>query len=95
MDKLKDKLNTAKKAVKELKNSEKDFLDILDIPKEFTQKLTDNNMTIVLSRKGKEAIILGKEAKPTLSKLISRIDDLQIKSVREIAKLGSDLILED
>jgi hypothetical protein len=95
MDKLKDKLNTAKKAVKELKKSEKDFLDILDIPKEFTQKLTDNNMTIVLSRKGKEAIILGKEAKPTLSKLISRIDDLQIKSVREIAKLGSDLILED
>jgi UTP:GlnB (protein PII) uridylyltransferase len=95
MDKLKDKLNTAKKAIKELKNSEKDFIDILDIPKEFTQKLTDNNMTIVLSRKGKEAIILGKEAKPTLSKLISRFDEMQIKSVREIVKLGSDLILED
>ena len=91
MDKLKDKLNTAKKAIKELKNSEKDFIDILDIPKEFTQKLTDNNMTIVLSRKGKEAIILGKEAKPTLSKLISRFDEMQIKSVREIVKLGSDL----
>ena len=91
MDKLKDKLNTAKEAVEE----EKDFIDILDIPKEFTQKLTDNNMTIVLSRKGKEAIILGKEAKPTLSKLISRFDEMQIKSVREIIKLGSDLILED
>ena len=88
MDKLKDKLNTAKEAVEE----EKDFIDILlDIPKEFTQKLTDNNMTIVLSRKGKEALILGKEAKPTLSKLISRFDEMQIKSVREIAKLGSDL----
>jgi len=95
MDKLKDKLNTAKKVIKELKNSEKDFIDILDIPKEFTQKLTDNNMTIVLSRKGKEAIILGKEAKPSLSKLISRFDEMQIKSVREIVKLGSDLILED
>jgi len=95
MDKLKDKLNTARKVIKELKNSEKDFIDILDIPKEFTQKLTDNNMTIVLSRKGKEAIILGKEAKPTLSKLISRFDEMQIKSVREIVKLGSDLILED
>ena len=88
MDKLKDKLITAKEAVEE----EKDFIDILlDIPKEFTQKLTDNNMTIVLSRKGKEAIILGKEAKPTVSKLISRRDDMQIKSVREIAKLGSNL----
>ena len=52
-------------------------------------------MTIVLSRKGKEAIILGKEAKPTLSKLISRFDEMQIKSVREIVKLGSDLKLED
>lgn len=96
MDKLKDKLIIAKEAVEELKDSEKDFIDILlDIPKEFTQKLTDNNMTIVLSRKGKEAIILGKEAKPTVSKLISRRDDMQIKSVREIAKLGSDLEPED
>jgi hypothetical protein len=95
MDKLKDKLNAAKQAVEELKNSEKGFIDILDIPKEFTQKLTDNNMTIVLSRKGKEAIILGKEAKPTLSKLISRFDEMQIKSVREVVKLGRDLILKD
>jgi hypothetical protein len=71
------------------------MLNGIDIPKEFTQKLTDNNMTIVLSRKGKEAIILGKEAKPTVSKLISRSDDMQIKSVREIAKLGSDLKSED
>lgn len=93
--KLKDKLRSAKEAIKKLKNSEKDLIDILDIPKEFTQKLTDNNMTIVLSRKGKEAIILGKEAKSTVSKLISRIDDMQIKSIREIAKLGSDLKPED
>ncbi len=94
MDKLKDKLNTTKQAVEELKDSEKDFIDILEVPKEFTQKLTDNNMTIVLSRKGKEAIILGKEAKPTVSKLISKIDDMQIKSVREILKLGSDFVRE-
>src|SRR5215469_5390584 len=95
MDKLKDKLNTAKKAIKELKNSEKDFIDILDIPKEFTQKLTDNNMTIVPSKKGKEAIILGQRSKANTFKLISRFDEMQIKSVREIVKLGSDLILED
>jgi hypothetical protein len=35
----KDKLNTTKEAAKELKK-EKDFIDILHIPKEFTQKLT-------------------------------------------------------
>jgi hypothetical protein len=53
MDKLKDKLNTAKEAVKKLKDTEKDFIDLLEIPKEFTQKLTDNNLTVVFSRKGK------------------------------------------
>ena len=52
-------------------------------------------MTLALLRKGKEAIILGKDAKPTVSKLISRSDDMQIKSVREVSKLGSDLKAED
>jgi hypothetical protein len=37
-------------------------------------------MTVVLSRKGKEVT-------PTVSKLISRSNDIQIKSVKEIAKL--------
>ena len=69
MDKLKDKLNIAKEVVGELKNSEKDFIDILDIPKEFTQKLSDNNMTIVLSRKGKKAIIFGQRNKANSFKL--------------------------
>jgi hypothetical protein len=49
-------------------------------------------MTITVSRKGKEAIILGKEAKPTVSKLVSRSDDMQIKSVKETAKLGKSSI---
>jgi hypothetical protein len=40
-------------------------------------------MTMVLSRKDKEA------------KLISRRDNMQIKSVREIAKLRSNLKPED
>jgi len=35
------------------------------------------------------------EAKPIVSKLVSRRDDMQINSVREIAKLGSDLKPED
>ena len=69
--------------------------DKLDSAKEFAEKLTDNEMTIVLSRKGKEAIILGKEAKPTVSKLASRSDDVQIKNVREVTKLGSNLKPED
>jgi hypothetical protein len=94
IEKLKDKLNIAKEFAEELTDSETELLDKLEIPK-FANKLTDNDTTIVFSRKGKEAIILGKEAKPTLSKLVSRSDDIQIKSLREVRKLVSDLKPED
>lgn len=90
-----DKLNTAKEFAEKLTDSETGLFDKLNTPKEFAQKLTDNDMTLALLRKGKEAIILGKDAKPTVSKLISRSDDMQIKSVREVSKLGSDLKAED
>ncbi|HZI69612.1 MAG TPA: hypothetical protein VFD60_00470 [Nitrososphaeraceae archaeon] len=95
MDKIKVKLNTAKEFAEKLTDSETGLFDKLNTPKEFAQKLTDNDMTLALLRKGKEAIILGKDAKPTVSKLISRSDDMQIKSVREVSKLGSDLKAED
>jgi hypothetical protein len=94
IEKLKDKLNIAKEFAEELTDSETELLDKLEIPK-FANKLTDNDTTIVFSRKGKEAIILGKEAKPTISKLVSRSDDIQIKSLREVRKLVSDLKPED
>ena len=94
IEKLKDKLNIAKEFAEKLTDSETELLDKLEIPK-FASKLTDNDTTIVFSRKGKEAIILGKEAKPTVSKLVSRSDDIQIKSLREVRKLVSDLKPED
>jgi hypothetical protein len=94
IEKLKDTLNIAKEFAEELTDSETELLDKLEIPK-FANKLTDNDTTIVFSRKGKEAIILGKEAKPTISKLVSRSDDIQIKSLREVRKLVSDLKPED
>src|SRR5919199_337373 len=59
------------------------LLDKLKTAKEFSQKLTDNGLTISLLRKGKEAISLGKNAKPTLSRLITRSDDIQIDSIKE------------
>jgi hypothetical protein len=42
-------------------------------------------------RKGKEAISLGKDAKPTLSRLLTRSDDIQIDSIKELANLKRDL----
>jgi hypothetical protein len=67
------------------------LFDKLKTAKEFAQKLTDNGLTISFLRKGKEAISLGKDAKPTLSRLITRSDDIQIDSVKEIANLKRDL----
>jgi hypothetical protein len=67
------------------------LFDKLKTAKEFAQKLTDNGLTIAFLRKGKDAISLGKDAKPTLSRLITRSDDIQIDSIKEITNLKRDL----
>ena len=72
-------------------SEEMGLFDKLKTAKEFAQKLTDNGLTISFLRKGKEAISLGKNAKPTLSRLITRSDDIQIDSVKEITNLKRDL----
>ena len=59
--------------------------------KEFSQKLTDNGLTLSFLRIGKKQYHLGKEANPTLSKLITRSDGIQVDSVRESIKLGREL----
>jgi hypothetical protein len=67
------------------------LFDKLKTAKEFAQKLTDNGLTLSFLRELKEAIILGKEAHPTLSRLITRSDDIQVESVRESTKLSREL----
>jgi hypothetical protein len=48
------------------------LLDKLRTAAEFAQKLTDNGITFSLLRKGKEAITRGKEARPSLSRIITK-----------------------
>ena len=67
------------------------LFDKLKTASEFARKLSDNGVTLSLLRKGKEAVRLGKDAKPTLSKLVTRSDDIQLNSAREFAKLKGDL----
>jgi hypothetical protein len=71
-------------------NDETGLFDKLKSAKEFAKKLTDYDITITFLRKGKEAITLGSEAKPTLSKLITRSDDVQINSVTQTTTLKRD-----
>ena len=71
------------------------MLDDVVIFKKFADYLTINDVTLSISRKGEEAITIGKEAKPTLSKLLTRSDDVQIKSTMEAAKLTDDVLTEE
>jgi hypothetical protein len=67
------------------------LFDKLKTAKEFAKKLAENGMTISFLRRGKEAITLGKDAKPTLSKMITRSNDVQINSVTQTGNLKRDL----
>ncbi len=91
VDRILEKLDGAKEFIHSMTDKESTFQQQLDLAKNFARTLTDNNMTLVLMRKGKEALILGKEAKPTLSKIISGSDDLQVVSVIESSKLIDDI----
>ena len=67
------------------------LFDKLKTASEFGRKLSDNGVTISFLRKGKEAVRLGKDARPTFSKMVTRSDDIQLKSAREFARLKKDL----
>lgn len=69
---------------------ETSLFDKLRTAMEFAQKLTDNDITLSLLRKGKVAITLGEEAKPTLSRIITKSNDIQLNSMKESTKLRTD-----
>ena len=73
------------------KNERVNIFDKLKIAKEFAHKLTDSGMTLSVLRNGKEAITLGEEAKPTLSRIITRSGDIQVDSVVQSSKLRGEL----
>jgi len=63
----------------------------LKTAKKLAQALADNHLTLSILRKGNEALSLGYETHPTLSRLITGSDDIQIDSVKEVAKLKRDV----
>jgi hypothetical protein len=87
-----DKLKNALDLAKMMPDKEE---KVLSFSKKFARYLTDNGITLSISRKGKEAITIGKEAKPTLSRLLTRSGDVQIKSTKETARLTDDVLTEE
>ncbi len=63
----------------------------LKTAKKLAQVLTDTRLTLSILRKSKEALSLGYETHPTLSRLITGSDDIQIDSVKEVAKPKRDV----
>ena len=67
------------------------LFDKLNTAKEFAERLAENGLTLSFLRRGKKALILGKDARPSLSKLITRSDNIQIDSIKESSKLKGEL----
>ncbi len=63
----------------------------LKTAKKLGETLDSKGMTLSILRKGKKALSLGRDAKPTLSTLVTRTDDIQVDSVRQVTKLGKDI----
>jgi hypothetical protein len=93
--KKKIKVDLLEPGLFKLQDDDLSLFDKLRTATEFAQKLTDNMLTLSLLRKGKEAITLGEEAHPSLSRLITRSDDIQLNSLKESSKLRKDFKDED
>jgi hypothetical protein len=93
--KKKIKVDLLEPGLFKLQDDDLSLFDKLRTATEFAQKLADNMLTLSLLRKGKEAITLGEEAHPSLSRLITRSDDIQLNSLKESTKLRKDFKDED
>jgi hypothetical protein len=67
------------------------LFDGLKTAKKLGETLDSKGITLSVLRKGKKALSLGRDAKPTLSTLVTGTDDIQVDSVRQVTKLGKDV----
>lgn len=63
----------------------------LKTAQKFAEILNNTGLSLIVSRKGKEAFTIGRDATPTVSSILTGSDDIHIDSVSQTAKLGKDL----
>lgn len=73
------------------KQHEMGFFDKIKAAKNVAQIFDNHDLTVTILRKGKKAVTMGKEANPSLSRLITRSDDIQIESISQATKLGKEI----
>lgn len=77
--------------ITEQANNELGLFVKLNTAKKVGEILNNKGLSISILRKGKKALSIGREATPTISSFITGSDDIQVDSVRQVAKLNRDI----
>lgn len=70
----------------------KGLLESLQEAKELGRALADKEITISFSRKSKPVLKIGRQASPSLSRLVTRSKEIQVLSVKELRALDRELL---
>ncbi len=68
------------------------FWDLIKDARDFAKILKENKMTVNLNIKGKETLILGEKAKPSISQILSKSKDIEIKNIIQTAKMSKEVL---
>lgn len=75
----------------EQESNELGLFEKLKAAKKVGTLLDNKGLSISILRKGKKALSIGREATPIISSLLTGSDDIQIDSIRQVAKLDKDI----
>ncbi len=56
------------------------------------KRLKNKKLTAILNIKGKETLIIGEKAKPSISQILSKSKNIEIKSIVEAAKISKEIV---
>ena len=75
----------------EQESNELGLFEKLKAAKKVGTLLDNKGLSISILRKGKKALSVGREATPIIRSLLTGSDDIQIDSIRQVAKLDKDI----
>jgi len=74
--------------------SSKGMFERISEARKLAKILEENNFTLCISHKGKIVMKLGKDAKPKLSRMLTKSKSVEITNLRELRKLDKRLRLK-
>jgi hypothetical protein len=82
--------NIIKSTLQELQAGPKrgSLLDLIKTLKDAAEQLKDQGYTFTVSYYGKTALIIGQEANPTLSQLVTKTNALEIKNLGKLLQIA-------